>query len=626
MSYFCRSRPTGGSRDSRNRKDARGRSVIRGLALVSGAMLAQLPGPTLAKENTAYTYDVLVRLVVVSKAGAANAGSNAVYQYDNAGNRANVAVNSGSTLNSWYMGDFNGDGRSDILWRNDNGDTTDWLGATNGGYADNAANAYTNVTSDWHVAAVGDFNGDGRSDILWRNDNGAIFNFLGTANGGFVNNGNNSYNGVGNDWQIVGIGDFNGDGRADILWRHTDGLLTDWLGTANGGFTSNGAIFTVLVDPAWSIVATRDFNGDGRSDILWRHTSGTLSDWLGQTNGAFLDNGANAGASVDPQWKIIGTGDFNGDGRNDILWRQNDGTLSVWLANTNGSFSSNSNFSGSISTAWNVAVTGDINGDGRADILWRSSDGTITDWLGTTSGSFTTNDANALTGVPTSWHVEPRRTSPLAPAPPPASFSISDAPTIDEGANSVFTIVRVGTYETMQSVNYATASGTATSGSDFTATSGTLTFGPTDTQKTVAVPTIMDGIAEPAENLTMTISSPTAGATLGRTTATGVINASSAPIQPPVANGDSLSVGICDSGTVNVIANDTDPAGNYPLTLVSVGTSNIGQAVVADSATVYFSAGGSPGGANITYTVKNSLGATATGIISVTVTNGTGCM
>jgi hypothetical protein len=210
--------------------------------------------------------------------------------------------------------------------------------------------------------------------------------------------------------------------------------------------------------------------------------------------------------------------------------------------------------------------------------------------------------------------------------PPPAYFAISDAPAINEGANAVFTIARVGTYETTQSVNYATASGTATSGSDFTATSGTLTFGPTDTQKTVAVPTIMDGIAEPAESLTMTISSPTAGATLGRATATGIINASSAPVQPPVANGDSLTVGICDSGTVNVIANDTDPAGNYPLTLVSVGTSNIGQAVVQDSTTVYFSAGGTPGGANITYTVKNSLGATATGIISVNVTNGTGCM
>jgi hypothetical protein len=49
------------------------------------------------------------------------------------------------------------------------------------------------VSSDWHVAGVGDFKGDGRADILWRNDNGTMFDSLGTASGGFVNNGDNSF-------------------------------------------------------------------------------------------------------------------------------------------------------------------------------------------------------------------------------------------------------------------------------------------------------------------------------------------------------------------------------------------------------------------------------------------------
>ena len=50
--------------------------------------------------------------------------------------------------------------------------STDWLGQANGGFADNDANAFASVRTDWHVAGTGDFNGDGRDDILWRNDNG----------------------------------------------------------------------------------------------------------------------------------------------------------------------------------------------------------------------------------------------------------------------------------------------------------------------------------------------------------------------------------------------------------------------------------------------------------------------
>ena len=50
--------------------------------------------------------------------------------------------------------------------------------------------------------------------------------------------------------------------------------------------------------------------------------------------------------------------------------------------------------------------SGDFNGDGRDDILWRSDSGQLSDWLGTASGGFVTNDANAFNNVPTNWHVQ----------------------------------------------------------------------------------------------------------------------------------------------------------------------------------------------------------------------------
>ncbi|HEV2044406.1 MAG TPA: FG-GAP-like repeat-containing protein, partial [Sphingomicrobium sp.] len=88
--------------------------------------------------------------------------------------------------------------------------------------------------------------------------------------------------------------DFNGDGRSDILWRNTDGTLSNWLGTATGGFTPNNANAAALVPTDWQVAGTGDFNGDGRDDILWRNDNGTVSNWLGTAAGGFTPNDANA--------------------------------------------------------------------------------------------------------------------------------------------------------------------------------------------------------------------------------------------------------------------------------------------------------------------------------------------
>ena len=57
--------------------------------------------------------------------------------------------------------------------------------------------------------------------------------------------------------------------------------------------------------------------------------------------------------------------------------------------------------------SWQVAQVGDYNGDGRDDILWRNNDGRITDWLGLANGGYFDNAANGMTTVPTAWHVQP---------------------------------------------------------------------------------------------------------------------------------------------------------------------------------------------------------------------------
>jgi hypothetical protein len=158
--------------------------------------------------------------------------------------------------------------------------------------------------------------------------------------------------------------------------RGVCGAAALWL--MNGAAISlSGSLGTIPT--SWQIVGQRDFNADGKRDLLWRDsTTNTVAIWL--MNGATVSQTGSLG-TVPSNWSIVGTGDFNGDGRGDILWRDSaTGTVAIWLLNGLSILQAGS--LGAVPTTWVIAGTGDFNGDGNTDILWRdTSTGTVAIWL-----------------------------------------------------------------------------------------------------------------------------------------------------------------------------------------------------------------------------------------------------
>jgi hypothetical protein len=297
--------------------------------------------------------------------------------------------------------DFNHDGKSDVFWRNDSGELYVWNSqAGQGAFQGQTLGA---VGLDWHVAATADFNGDGRADVLWRNNSGEAYVSLTVGDGATEHLAGQSLGGVDSSWAIQTAADFNGDGRADVLWRNASGEVYLWASHGSGdtiAFTGQ-SLGTTPND--WHIQGAADFNGDGRADILWRNDSGEVYVQDSAHTGAVALTGQSLGV-VDNGWTIQGLGDFNGDGRADILWRYTSGELYVWNSAASGPVAMTGQSLGFIDLSWSVAAVGDYDGDGRADVLWRNAGGDVYVWNSQDTGAV--NFAGQGLGhVSLDWHI-----------------------------------------------------------------------------------------------------------------------------------------------------------------------------------------------------------------------------
>ncbi len=351
---------------------------------------------TLAGGASDFSRNITVNTAAGTKIGTISVGKQLKF-----GNYTYSLVKSGSTLTltvegatQWFPpDDLNGDGRGDIImtiakeghaaygatgaWLIQENQTAAWgdLSQRNAGWeifgtgrtaagkstddvylksADNVVGAWTtdaagkvngwttigNFDADTQVLGLGDFDGNGQTDLLLRNTNGTVGCFLTDGTGW------HEFRSLGNEWQIMAIGDLNGDGRDDMVLKNDAGMTGCWLTRANCS-----VMWTNLntVPTGYSIVGTGDFNGDGISDVLlkkgnyygaWIVRNGNVKEWMG------LGNLGNI--------TVEEIADFDGDGSDDLRIRTAAGDLGAQLVK--GADKLEWKYYGSVGSEWSTSL------------------------------------------------------------------------------------------------------------------------------------------------------------------------------------------------------------------------------------------------------------------------------
>jgi hypothetical protein len=428
-------------------------------------------------------------------------------------------------------GDFNGDGRPDLAVANSASNSVSILrGNANGTFL--AAQHF--ATGGRPVSlAVGDFNGDGKLDLVTADaDWSAVSVLLGNGNGTLQAATNFVVN-SGVTPTSVAVGDFNGDGKLDLAVGSNitvqyagDFIVGDvLLGHGDGSFGAPISVFAdgIGINGGVSVTAA-DFNGDGKSDFAMASPVGYGAVYLSRGDGTFEPPSYFSLSSGSFPQPSIAAGDVNGDGKLDLVTANSGGdTVSVLLGTGTGSFGTARNsYAGSGPSS--VAMA-DFNGDGKLDLVTSAGvllgDGTGS-FKGPVSGRVAVGVAvgdfdgdgrrDVASAEPWSNNVSVQLNDGTWPATDLPSISVNDV-TVTEGNSGMtaatFTVSLSAAYGQPVSVLYATADNSAHAGSDYQAASGTLSFAPGVTSRTITVLVNGDRVSESTETFVLRLTSPT---------------------------------------------------------------------------------------------------------------------
>jgi hypothetical protein len=295
--------------------------------------------------------------------------------------------------------DLNGDGLTDVLSIDQNNSLVTALGRGNGTFTVTSSISGTQAAPDIPTPGLAaDFTGDGIVDALTitpgngspRSDSSLIF-FKGNGDGSFQAAGTPIDLGIYGSTGAVS-GDFNGDGRTDILVAaagSTTSALFFFPGKGDGTFGSASPLPSPSPQPGSAfqpLILTADLNNDHKLDVI---AQGNV--FLGQGDGTFVQSSVNLPGTV------LAVGDLNGDGIPDLVVYSNNVGATVYAGNGDGTFQSSPFYTAALPplATDGIAIITDTNADGHPDLVLQSTltsspaNTTLTVFLGDGKGNFT---------------------------------------------------------------------------------------------------------------------------------------------------------------------------------------------------------------------------------------------
>lgn len=244
------------------------------------------------------------------------------------------------------LGDTDGDGKADVLWRGADGrfaiSQLDGLTVT-------ATSSFAyNPGRSWRAIAFGDVNGDEKADIVFHHASTSqvavwLLDGPNLVGGGLLGSMPNA--------TPLAVGDINGDGNRDIVWRRSNGQIWGWLLNGTSAPISS-RIGTTVVGSDWQVPVVADLDGDCMDDLIWRsRRTGMVISW--KMHGLTMDSFAILHPGISTDWTIEGSPDIDGDGKREVLWRnRSTAQTAIWTMNDHASYGGG--YFTNASGAWNI--------------------------------------------------------------------------------------------------------------------------------------------------------------------------------------------------------------------------------------------------------------------------------
>jgi len=302
-------------------------------------------------------------------------------------------------------------GRLKICLRNGANELNFWFLSDDGPKKAGVHASDTALSPEWDVSAVGDIDRDGIDDIVFHNRRrGKVNLWLLDPDGVQKDAGHVIEEQMDSSWFVAGSGDIDGDGTVDLIWRNEEAERVDyWLLNPDGTMRAEGPVAETVVPARWRIECTGDIDGDGIMDLLFRNRETfKLNYWLLNADGTQKYGGTMMDSGPSDPWFIAGMGDIDQDGTDDLIWRhEGRRTVNYWLLNPDGTKRTGGRVTGeAVEASWAIADVGDIDQDGTIDLIWRNGTlGRLDYWFLNTNGTKRSDGPIDESPIPASWSV-----------------------------------------------------------------------------------------------------------------------------------------------------------------------------------------------------------------------------